>query len=230
MCAAKKAPTRSYTLRRRAEQQAETRRRIVEAAMALHGSLGPAFTTFSMVAERAGVQRHTLYAHFPDERSLLLACSAHHLAGDPPPDPRDWAEIADPCARLVAALGAIYAWYDRNEGLVGCVLRDAGHHAALREITEMRFGPRMAAWRASLAPLAEGADGAALLGLALSFQCWRLLAREGGRGSEGAARLMAAALRAASRAGTCGCGPAPASSPGPGPGGGSHGEGGGALP
>ena len=67
--------TRTYTLKRRAEQQAETRRRIVEAAVDLHSSVGPALTTFSMVAERAGVQRHTLYAHFPDERSLFLACS-----------------------------------------------------------------------------------------------------------------------------------------------------------
>ena len=66
---------RTYTLKRRAEQQAETRRRIVEAAVELHGSVGPALTTISMVAERAGVQRHTLYAHFPDERSLFLACS-----------------------------------------------------------------------------------------------------------------------------------------------------------
>src|ERR687893_573213 len=67
--------TRTYTLKRRAEQQAETRRRIVEAAVELHSSVGPALTTLSQVAERAGVQRHTLYAHFPDEWSLFLACS-----------------------------------------------------------------------------------------------------------------------------------------------------------
>ena len=79
--------TRTYTLRRRAEQQAETRRRIVEAAVDLHGSVGPASTTFSMIAERAGVQRHTLYAHFPDERSLLLACSGLAHERDPLPDP-----------------------------------------------------------------------------------------------------------------------------------------------
>ena len=66
---------RKYTLKKRADQQAQTRQRIVEAAVDLHGSVGPAATTISMVAERAGVQRHTLYAHFPDERSLFLACS-----------------------------------------------------------------------------------------------------------------------------------------------------------
>src|SRR3954468_1463291 len=101
-----KSMARTYTLKRRAEQQAETRRRIVEAAMELHGSIGPASTTYSMVAERAGVQRHTLYAHFPDERSLLLGCSAHHLEVDPPPLATAWSGIADRRERLRTGLGA----------------------------------------------------------------------------------------------------------------------------
>ena len=96
--------TRTYTLGRRAEQQAETRQRIVEAAVALHGSVGPALTTFSMVAERAGVQRHTLYAHFPDERSLNLACSGLVYERDPPPDAAPWRAIADRHDRLRVGL------------------------------------------------------------------------------------------------------------------------------
>jgi AcrR family transcriptional regulator len=142
---------RKYTLRRRAEQQAETRQRIVEAAVDLHGSVGPARTTFSMVAERAGVQRHTLYAHFPDERELLLACSAHHLEVEPPPDPAPWAAIADRRARLRTALGAIYGWYERNADMLANVLRDAEHHETLREIMHMRFGPHLGAGPAALA-------------------------------------------------------------------------------
>jgi len=86
---------RTYTLKRRAEQQEETRRRIVEAAVELHSSLGPARTTISMVAERAGVQRHTLYAHFPDERSLLMACSGLVEERSPPPDATAWRDIAE---------------------------------------------------------------------------------------------------------------------------------------
>ncbi len=103
---------RPYALKRRAERQAETRLRIVEAAVALHGSLGPARTTLSMVAERAGVQRHTLYAHFPDEWSLSLACSGLALERDPLPDAAAWPIGAD---QLRVGLGAIYAWYRRNE-------------------------------------------------------------------------------------------------------------------
>src|SRR3712207_1888195 len=100
--------TRTYTLRKRAEQQAETRRRIVEAAVALHSSVGPALTTLSQVAERAGVQRHTLYAHFPDERSLYLACSGLTMERDPLPDAGAWGTIEDQRERLSVGLHAIY--------------------------------------------------------------------------------------------------------------------------
>ena len=108
---------RTYTLKRRAEQQAQTRRRIVEAAVELHGSIGPALTTVSMVAERAGVQRHTFYAHFPDERSLLLACSGLFFERDPMPDAGPWRAIEDPGERLHVGLRALYDWYGRNAEL-----------------------------------------------------------------------------------------------------------------
>lgn len=166
-------------LKRRAAQQAETRRRIVEAAVDLHGSIGPALTTFSMVAERAGVQRHTLYAHFPDERSLYVACSGLAMERDPLPDAEPWRAIADQRARLRIGLMAIYGWYERNAALAACVLRDAEYHALTKEISEMRLGPYMAAYHKVLGAKL-GAKARAVLRLALSFFTWRTLAREGG--------------------------------------------------
>src|SRR3954466_15464705 len=105
---------RSYILQKRAEQQAETRQRIVEAAVDLHSTVGPAATTFSMIADKAGVQRNTLYAHFPDYRSVSMACSAHVYERDPMPDANVWRDIKDRTARLTAGLGGIYGWYERN--------------------------------------------------------------------------------------------------------------------
>ena len=191
MCS-KIAMTRKYTLRRRAEQQADTRQRIVEAAMALHGTVGPARTTYSLLAEKAGVQRHTLYAHFPDERSLLLACSGHHLETDPPPSAAPWAGIADRHDRLRRALAEIYTWYDRNAVLLASVLRDAEQHALLREISHMRFGPVFAAWAAALGDAEASPARNAMLGVALSFHTWRTLS-ESGLGIEKAAEAMATA-------------------------------------
>ena len=180
---------RKYTQKKRAEQQGETRRRIAQAALDLHRQHGPARTTVSMVAARADVQRHTLYSHFPDERSLLQACSGLHLEQDPPPDPASWSVIANREDRLRAALSAIYAWYERNEDLIAAVLRDAEVHEATREIVEVRLGPVINAWRASLSAVDDPPQVSAMLGLAMSFHSWRTLS--GGVGSDQAARLMA---------------------------------------
>jgi AcrR family transcriptional regulator len=185
--------TRTYTLKRRAEQQAETRRRIVEAAVDLHSSVGPALTTFSMVAERAGVQRHTLYAHFPDERSLNFACSGLAMERDPLPNADPWRAIEDQRERLRAGLLAIYGWYERNAALTACVLRDAEYHALTKEIAEMRVGPHMAAYGEVLG--AElSAKQRAVLRLALSFFTWRTLVREGGLKPGGAVEAMVQAV------------------------------------
>src|SRR5262245_33805528 len=165
---------RTYTLNRRAEQQAETRRRIVEAAVELHSSVGPALTTVSMVAERAGVQRHTFYAHFPDERSLLMACSGMVAERDPLPDAAPWQAIAAPQERLRAGLRAVYDWYERNAALAGCVLRDAEQHPLVHEISNLRFGPPMTAWHDVLGAKLN-ARQRTLLHLALSFFTWRTL-------------------------------------------------------
>lgn len=184
---------RSYTFKRRAEQMAETRRRIVEAAVDLHGSVGPAATTVSMVAERAGVQRHTFYAHFPDERSLLEACSGMALDRDPPPDGAAWAAMADPRLRLETGLGAIYGWYARNAALLACVLRDAEFHAPTREIVALRMGPHMAAYAEGLGQGLSTAQRA-LLVVALGFHAWRSLALDAGLDGPAAATLMAEAI------------------------------------
>jgi AcrR family transcriptional regulator len=188
--------TRTYTLRRRADQQAETRQRIVEAAVELHGSVGPAHTTFSMVAERAGVQRHTLYAHFPDERSLYLACSGLAFERDPMPEAAPWRAIGDRGERLRTGLAAIYAWYERNAELTACVLRDAEHHALIREIQAMRVGPTMAAYHEVLGAKLKTRQRA-MLELALSFFTWRTLKRDAGLKSSAAAETMAYAIESA---------------------------------
>jgi AcrR family transcriptional regulator len=170
---------RTYTLKRRAEQQADTRRRIVEAAVDLHSSVGPARTTISMIAERAGVQRHTFYAHFPDERSLSMACSGLTQERDPPPEAGAWRRIEDRHERLRVGLSALYGWYERNAELLACVTRDAEYHQLTREIAELRFGPYMASYQEVLGEKLSTKQRA-VLRLALSFFTWRTLVREGG--------------------------------------------------
>jgi len=188
--------TRTYTLKRRAEQQADTRRRIVEAAVELHGTVGPARTTVSMVADRAGVQRHTFYAHFPDERDLLMACSGLVFERDPLPDAAPWRAIEDRRERLRAGLAAIYGWYERNAELASCVLRDMETHPLTREIGELRFGPYVAAYHEVLGAKLS-AKQRAMLHLALNYFTWRTLAREGGLKRSAAVAVMVQAIERA---------------------------------
>jgi AcrR family transcriptional regulator len=180
---------RTYTLKKRAEQQAETRQRIVEAAVALHSTLGPSATTLSMIAEKAGVQRHTLYAHFPDERSVFMACSALAHERDPIPTADPWCAIAGRTERLTAALTAIYGWYGRNAELLSHLMRDVGRHPIVQEIQRTRTAPVVEAWRDVLG---EGlsARQRPLLQVALSFFTWRTLVQEAGLTSEAAVAAM----------------------------------------
>ena len=147
-----------------------------------------------MVAERAGVQRHTLYAHFPDERSLFLACSGLALERDPLPDAAAWRDIADRHERLRAGLRAIYGWYERNAELAACVLRDAEYHPLTqRDLPSCGWGPYFAAYHEVLGAKLN-AKQRAMLHLALSFFTWRTLVREGGLKQNAAVAAMIEAV------------------------------------
>ena len=116
---------RKYELKKRAEEMAETRRRITGAAIDLHGTVGPSRTTLSAVAKRAGVERRTLYRHFPSEAELFEACSSDYYAANPWPDLAAWRAIRDPQQRLEQALDELYAYYERTAPMFSNVLRDA---------------------------------------------------------------------------------------------------------
>jgi AcrR family transcriptional regulator len=194
---------RKYDMQKRAEQQEDTRRRIVEATVALHRDVGPARTQLSEIARLAGVQRPTVYRHFPDEASLLGACSAHYAAQHPAPDPAAWAAVRDPRERLRVALTELYAYYRETEAMSAHVMRDAEVMPALREVVEAGFGPWLAAAQEALTQ-GWGARGvhrrrlAAAVGLALDFAAWRALARGGGDLSpDDVVEVMAGAVMAA---------------------------------
>jgi AcrR family transcriptional regulator len=172
----KRTKKRTYRLSARAESQAETRLRIVEAAVHLHEKLGPARTTVSAIAARAGVQRLTLYRHFPDDRSIFAACTAHWSARHPFPDAAQWDGIADPAARARAAVGALLRYYAGTSGMWRAVHRDVGALPVIQPVVA-RFEAHLTALADSLSAgfRAKGARRraiAATLRHALSFSTW----------------------------------------------------------
>jgi AcrR family transcriptional regulator len=195
-----------YELKKRAERQEETRLRIARATLELHESVGPALTTRSAIAERAGVGRPTVYSHFPDELSLGKACSALDLSENPLPDPGPWGEIPDPEERLRVALAELYAYFRRREGLWTNVMRDQDlpgfrDNPDVREIMRPIFAHRermketlAAGWEPSGGPSLIGA-----IGLALHFQTWRTLVRQEDLTDEQAIELVVGLVKCGAR-------------------------------
>jgi AcrR family transcriptional regulator len=173
---------RPYRMKRRAELEQATRRRITESAVALHGSLGPARTSMSAVAEHAGVRRSTLYRHFPDEMALFEACTSHWRAANPVPDLASWAAIQDPDERLRLALGELYAFYRSTQGMLENLHRDEAVSAPVAH----HFGRFHAYLDAARTTLVAGRRVrgrgrrrvSAAIGHALAFATWRSLAIE----------------------------------------------------
>ena len=194
---------RKYTKRRRAESEQETRQRITEAAVALHGSVGPARTTISAIAEKAGVQRATVYRHFPDEEALFAACSAHYMGMNPPPDPTPWGEEKDPGARLRQALTEVYAWYARTEAMLENVLRDEPVVPAMAKPVARRRAYLDLVVDVVIAGRRERGHARrrvrAALAHALAFPTWQSLVRENRLKDAEAVSLMAAMVEAAGR-------------------------------
>jgi AcrR family transcriptional regulator len=193
--------TRSYRMQRRAESQQQTRLRITESAVTLHGTVGPSRTSISAVAAHAGVRRSTVYRHFPDEAALFDACTAHWVAANPPPELGAWSAIDSPDKRLRVALDQLYAFYQRTEPMLDNLFRD--------ETTMPLVHERFAAFRgyleAATDTLMAGRNlrGAArrrthaALGHAIAFSTWKSLVREQRLDDADAATLVRALVGAA---------------------------------
>jgi len=168
----------------------------------LHRTVGPAGTQISEIARRAGVQRVTVYNHFPDDSSLFGACSAHWRALHPAPDPSRWRSASDAGERLQLALGELYAWYREPEPMTANILRDAETLPALRAIVERGLRRYQEEIQAALSEpfRARGRRRErirAAVCAAADFHLWRALAPLGdGDAAELAAGLVELAARA----------------------------------
>ena len=182
---------RKYEQKERARRQAQTRQRIVEAAVDLHTSVGPARTTISGIAERAGIERHTVYAHFPDDATLFRACSEHWAARHPLPDLERLRQVEDPVRRFREALGAMYAWYESVEADLALFFRDASivpaNADALAEMAAVFAGLADAVSRGW--PRRKSVRAA--IGHAFEFETWRSLVRRQGLSRTQAVDAMA---------------------------------------
>jgi AcrR family transcriptional regulator len=194
---------RTYQKKRRAEQEAETRQRIIEAMVDLHREVGPARTTISAIADRAGVERLTVYRHFPDERSMFEACTSHYATVVPQPDPARWEAVEGPAERLRAALLTFYEYYRGAEQMLVNATRDLPQLPALAAVLKPRMkfvrlvrDDLLQRWRVSGS---ERQRLTAVIGHALRFETWQSLARGEALDDAEAADLMVTLAKATDR-------------------------------
>ena len=179
---------REYRMVKRRDRVEETRRRIAKATYELHSTIGPAFTTISLVSERAGLPRQTVYRNFATNLDLFRGCIGYGLEMNPLPDPKHWHSIADPAERLQIGLTELYQWFEATEPVMTNSIRDFG---AVKESAEA-MQPVGEVFQRMFAALAQGWDGskvAPILSLAVDFATWKKLRREQGMGSTGIVEL-----------------------------------------
>jgi AcrR family transcriptional regulator len=191
---------RRYEKRVRAAREAETRSRIAVAALGLLEEAGPAAVTVSAVARRAGVQRLTVYRHFPGGRGLVEASAAWETGKYPPPDPAEWAAIPDPAKRLRRALRRLYGFYREVGPVLGGGQRFFAAGASEGAPPERYFQGVLATVEPGW--VARGKRPAALeagLNLALRYETWHSLCAESGLEDKAAARMMVRFIRSLAR-------------------------------
>ena len=188
-------PRRPYRLGRRQPAVDQMRERITAATFELHATVGPSRTTIRAIADRAGVQRHTVYHHFPDLETLYQACTEHGIRVTGMPTAAGWSAIDDPAARLRHALTEMFAWYRANERMLNNVMSDFDPTApppSIPDPFEIRMGELLDALGADWAtddppPAVLGA----VLAHAVAFETWRSLTG-GGLTDAGAIDILVA--------------------------------------
>ena len=190
---------RKYEMRQRAERQSETRQRIVEATVALHEEIGMLNTTISDIARRAGVERATVYRHFPDERSLLTACTGHFYDMHPMPEPERWRAIEDPEKRLRTGLCEVFAYHHRTERMLSRTLPEIPRVPVMQEVIAPRRAQWMRARDVLAGPWCESEPArelvTAAIGHAVAFPTWQSLVRQQGLDDAQAVEMLVTWVR-----------------------------------
>jgi AcrR family transcriptional regulator len=186
-------PTRSYTMRARAESTTGTRERILDAVIALSEERLSVEIVLADVAERAGVSVQTLLRHFGSRQGLFEQAQARQVA-------QVRTERATPVGDAASAVRTIVVFYDRL-GEWTLRLQGQEHSDELsrqtvelgrrvhREWVKEVFAPQLARRR-------DREELVDLLVVATDVLTWKILRREGGMDRPTTCKRMLRLVRA----------------------------------
>jgi AcrR family transcriptional regulator len=167
---------RKYDMGKRAAAVEQTRQRIVDATLALHGEQGIAATSWDDIAARAGVGVGTVYRHFPSLDELIPACGESTMQVVAPPDPALLPALFDgatePAERVKRLVHEAFAMYERGAPALRAIRREAGVHpriAADRDELEAALGALI---DTALAPLNATDEDRAVVRAMVDLGTW----------------------------------------------------------
>ena len=186
---------RKYSMDRRSATVDETRRRIVEATMALHDEQGILATSMQDIAARADVALGTVYRHFPTIEDLVPACGGRNFELNPPPNRAVFAGLPTRAERARALIAAYYAHYALHPRMFEIGMAEAEKLPALAAFMDDGKAHLLRLVTEAIAPTPSGADAFKLAVALCSFSSWQALT-QAGFSSDAAAALASAILTA----------------------------------
>ena len=174
---------------RRAAANAETRRRIVDAAIALHAQKGVLGTSWPDIAKRADVALGTVYRHFPSLDQLVPACTSENALRTKPPGPSILIGLTRPQERIGQFVQELFAFYGRTAPWTPRASIDRHEIPVLDTILSRREAALKALVEETLGPLRRRRHALEAALALTDFGVWRSLTSSG-LSTEAAARLI----------------------------------------
>jgi AcrR family transcriptional regulator len=174
---------------RRAAANAATRKRIVDAAIALHGEKGVLGTSWPDIARRADVALGTVYRHFPSLDHLVPACTSENALRTRPPGPGILVGLTRPQERISQFVQELFAFYSRTAPWTPRANVDRQQLPVLDTILSRREVALKALVEETLGPLRRRRHALEAALALTDFGVWRSLTRSG-LSTEAAARLI----------------------------------------
>ena len=158
---------RKYALGKRATQQAETQRRIIEAALTLYQEKGVSATTMLDVARRADVAPGTVANHFGSARALATQATTTILADLRMPTPNLFDGVDRLSDRIHLLVRELAAFFGRSEPWYRVSRREPADVEFWADAETRYYGELEALVRAALGPVATDADAVAVVSAVL---------------------------------------------------------------
>jgi AcrR family transcriptional regulator len=168
---------RKYRMDKRQEAVEETRRRIVDATVALHGEQGILGTSWEDIAKKADVALATVYRHFPSLDELVPACG-QQVAGIMKPPTLEasrelFAAASSQADRIKLLVRELFEFYGRGRKFLDVAFQEAHQVPVLAGFVSAWEADREEIVKEALRPVGSNDVTTRMVVALTDFRVWR---------------------------------------------------------